>query len=239
MENGARIFTFLMFVVVLTVLVAYQSRATLPLATTVPGMVLSTETPEPTFPVAQVISNPPLPSTTSDPLFSSTPVQITPNLSSPIATPAPTLSSPPEETGEPGDSESAHNPFSYATVETISLGKLSGVVFHPQRQTLFAVSDKGHVIEFEPDGTLVQQKLVRKKDDFEGITSHLEFLMRYPGQALSRTQIAEHVWDYNFFSTSNVVDVYVRYLRRKIDQGFEIKLIKTVRGVGYKIEAEP
>jgi heavy metal response regulator len=67
----------------------------------------------------------------------------------------------------------------------------------------------------------------------------LEFLMRHPGQALSRTQIAEHVWDYDFFATSNVVDVYVRYLRRKIDQGFEIKLIKTVRGVGYKIEAEP
>lgn len=67
----------------------------------------------------------------------------------------------------------------------------------------------------------------------------LEFLMRHPGQALSRTQIAEHVWNYDFFSTSNVVDVYVRYLRRKIDQGFEIKLIKTVRGVGYKIEDEP
>jgi heavy metal response regulator len=66
----------------------------------------------------------------------------------------------------------------------------------------------------------------------------LEFLMRHPGQALSRTQIAEHVWNYDFFSTSNVVDVYIRYLRRKIDQGFEIKLIKTVRGVGYKIEAE-
>ena len=66
----------------------------------------------------------------------------------------------------------------------------------------------------------------------------LEFLMRHPGQILSRTQIAEHVWDYDFFSTSNVVDVYIRYLRRKIDKGFEVKLIKTARGVGYKIEAE-
>jgi heavy metal response regulator len=65
----------------------------------------------------------------------------------------------------------------------------------------------------------------------------LEFLMRHPNQALSRTQIAEHVWSYDFYSTSNVVDVYIRYLRRKIDKGFEIKLIKTVRGVGYKIEA--
>ncbi len=66
----------------------------------------------------------------------------------------------------------------------------------------------------------------------------LEFLMRHPGQALSRTQIAEHVWNYDFFSTSNVVDVYIRYLRRKIDKGFDLKLIHTVRGVGYKIEAK-
>lgn len=67
----------------------------------------------------------------------------------------------------------------------------------------------------------------------------LEFLMRHPGQVLSRTQIADHVWSYDFFTTSNVVDVYIGYLRRKIDDGFEVKLIQTVRGVGYKIEAEP
>lgn len=67
----------------------------------------------------------------------------------------------------------------------------------------------------------------------------LEFLMRHPCQVLSRTQIAEHVWDYDFFSTSNVVDVYIGYLRRKIDQDFDQKLIQTVRGAGYKIEAEP
>jgi heavy metal response regulator len=66
----------------------------------------------------------------------------------------------------------------------------------------------------------------------------LEFLMRHPRQVLSRTQIAEHVWDYDFFSTSNVVDVYVGYLRRKIDRDFDVKLIQTVRGAGYKIEAE-
>jgi heavy metal response regulator len=67
----------------------------------------------------------------------------------------------------------------------------------------------------------------------------LEFLMRHPRQVLSRTQIAEHVWDYDFFSTSNVVDVYIGYLRRKIDRDFGVKLIQTVRGAGYKIEAEP
>lgn len=67
----------------------------------------------------------------------------------------------------------------------------------------------------------------------------LEFLMRHPGQVLSRTQIVDHVWDYDFNTASNVVDVYIGYLRRKVDAGFERKLIGTVRGAGYKIEAEP
>lgn len=66
----------------------------------------------------------------------------------------------------------------------------------------------------------------------------LEFLMRRPGQVSSRTQITEHAWDYDFSTTSNIVDVYIRYLRRKIDNGFEAKLIRTVHGEGYKIEAE-
>ncbi len=68
--------------------------------------------------------------------------------------------------------------------------------------------------------------------------SLLEFLMRHPGRILSRTQIAEHVWDFDFLSESNVVDVYIRYLRRKIDDGFEPKLIKTVRGAGYLMSAD-
>lgn len=68
--------------------------------------------------------------------------------------------------------------------------------------------------------------------------SLLEYLMRNPGRVLSRTQIAEHVWNFDFYSQSNVVDVYIRYLRRKIDDGFEHKLIKTIRGTGYLISAE-
>jgi heavy metal response regulator len=68
--------------------------------------------------------------------------------------------------------------------------------------------------------------------------SLLEYLLRHPGRLLSRTQIAEHVWNFDFYSESNVVDVYIRYLRRKIDEGFEHKLIKTVRGAGYKISDE-
>lgn len=65
----------------------------------------------------------------------------------------------------------------------------------------------------------------------------LEYLLRHRGQPLTRTQIAESVWGYDFDAQSNVVDVYVRYLRRKVDDPFETNLIQTVRGVGYKIEA--
>ncbi len=61
----------------------------------------------------------------------------------------------------------------------------------------------------------------------------LEYLMRHREQVLSRTQILQHVWDLDFYSDSNIVDVYVGYVRRKIDRGFEQQLLQTVRGVGY------
>lgn len=65
----------------------------------------------------------------------------------------------------------------------------------------------------------------------------LEYLMRHPGQVLTRTQITDAVWRYDLEALSNVVDIYIHYLREKIDQGFSHALIRTVRGVGYKIEA--
>lgn len=65
----------------------------------------------------------------------------------------------------------------------------------------------------------------------------LEYLMRHPGQVLSRSQITDQVWRYDLDAVSNVVDIYVHYLRDKIDQGFPRPILKTVRGVGYKIEA--
>jgi DNA-binding response OmpR family regulator len=65
----------------------------------------------------------------------------------------------------------------------------------------------------------------------------LEYLMRHPGQALTRTQIIDAVWRYDMEALSNVVDIYIHYLRDKIDQSSAQPLIKTVRGVGYKIDA--
>lgn len=67
----------------------------------------------------------------------------------------------------------------------------------------------------------------------------LEYLMRHPNQVLTRTMIAEHVWNFDFDTGTNVIDVHIRYLRRKIDDPHELKLIQTVRGAGYRISADP
>ena len=63
----------------------------------------------------------------------------------------------------------------------------------------------------------------------------LEFLMRQPGQPVARTAIVEQVWKLNFDTMTNVVDVYINYLRRKVDSGHDRRLIRTVRGIGYQI----
>jgi DNA-binding response OmpR family regulator len=66
----------------------------------------------------------------------------------------------------------------------------------------------------------------------------LEYFIRNPEKTLTRNMIAEHVWDYTFDSFTNIIDVYVNYLRKKIDRDFATKLVHTVRGVGYMLKAE-
>jgi heavy metal response regulator len=66
----------------------------------------------------------------------------------------------------------------------------------------------------------------------------LEYFMRNPNQVLTRTMIADHVWDYTFDTFTNIIDVYVNYLRKKIDRDADKKLIHTVRGVGYIFKEE-
>jgi two-component system OmpR family response regulator len=66
----------------------------------------------------------------------------------------------------------------------------------------------------------------------------LETLMRRPGQPLSRFQLLEHAWDYAYENRSNVVDSYIRFLRRKIDRPFGTESIETVRGVGYRLRED-
>lgn len=87
--------------------------------------------------------------------------------------------------------------------------------------------------------SLVTHKVMRQGKEIE-LTSKeyalLEYMMRNPDRVLTRTMISEHVWDYHFDSITNVVDVYVTHLRKKIDKDFEPKLIHTIRGVGYMIK---
>ena len=64
----------------------------------------------------------------------------------------------------------------------------------------------------------------------------LESLMRSPGRVLTRAQICEQVWDYSFDPGTNLVEVYVQRLRKKVDEGAPVKLIETIRGVGYRMK---
>ena len=86
------------------------------------------------------------------------------------------------------------------------------------------------------------QRLVRRGDRPIELSprefSLLEYLMRHPNQVLSRTQIAQHVWSFDFYGDFKVIDVYIGYLRRKIDRNTPSSLIQTVRGVGYRLSAD-
>ena len=66
----------------------------------------------------------------------------------------------------------------------------------------------------------------------------LETFLRRPGEVLSRLHLLDHAWDYDYENRSNVIDVYVRYLRDKVDRPFDVESIETVRGVGYRLRAD-
>jgi DNA-binding response OmpR family regulator len=95
------------------------------------------------------------------------------------------------------------------------------------------------VADLELDRLSQQVKRAGKRVD---LTSKeyalLEYLMSNPGRVLSRNMIIEHVWDESFDGLTNVVDVYIRHLRKKVDDSHEAKLIHTVRGVGYAVREE-
>ena len=93
-------------------------------------------------------------------------------------------------------------------------------------------------------GTLKLDPASRRvwRDDHEVNLSAKEFqlletFMRHPGEVLSRYQLLEHAWDYDYENRSNIVDVYVRYLRDKIDRPFGVSQLETVRGSGYRLAA--
>jgi DNA-binding response OmpR family regulator len=84
----------------------------------------------------------------------------------------------------------------------------------------------------------VQRKVERAGNPIELSSKEfnlLEYLMRNEGRRLTRSMIIEHVWNLSFDTSTNIVDVYINYLRKKIDEPFPLKLIRTVRGVGYEL----
>lgn len=102
-------------------------------------------------------------------------------------------------------------------------------------------SDKGAILEVGPLKIDPARKEVSRDGSKIELTAKefalLEYMARHAGTVLTRTQLSEHVWDMNFEPTSNVVDVYVGYLRSKIDKSFDVPLIKTMRGHGYMLDA--
>src|ERR671929_927885 len=85
----------------------------------------------------------------------------------------------------------------------------------------------------------IRRKVTRSNENIELAPkefSILEYMMRNRGRPLSRTMIVEHVWDMDYDGLTNIVDVYIRHLRSKIDDRWPVKLIHTVRGVGYKLD---
>lgn len=106
-----------------------------------------------------------------------------------------------------------------------------------RNQTYKAKTLKIVDLEFDP-----ASRTVSRADKKIALTGKeyaiLEYLMRNQGRVLTETMIFEHVWDMSFNSESNIVNVYVHHLREKIDRGFDKKLIKTIRGLGYSITDE-
>ena len=85
----------------------------------------------------------------------------------------------------------------------------------------------------------IRRKVTRANENIELAPkefSILEYMMRNRGRPLSRTMIVEHVWDMDYDGLTNIVDVYIRHLRSKIDDKFAAKMIRTVRGIGYMLD---
>ncbi|WP_201360123.1 winged helix-turn-helix domain-containing protein [Dictyobacter formicarum] len=99
-----------------------------------------------------------------------------------------------------------------------------------QKDAILCVSD----LTLDPAMHIVE----RAKQPIEltaRLFSVLEYLMRHPNQVLTREMIANHIWSYDFVGTLNAVEVCIRRLRNQIDDPFEVKLIETIRGVGYRL----
>jgi DNA-binding response OmpR family regulator len=130
-----------------------------------------------------------------------------------------------------GADDYLHKPFAFSEL----LARLRALLRRPPLQvdTILRVGD------LEMD---VASREVRRAGKVIDLSPReftlLEYLMRHPRQVLTRDRITEHIWNFDFYGDSNVVDVYIGYLRRKIDRGFNPPLLHTVRGIGYRLSIE-
>jgi len=114
----------------------------------------------------------------------------------------------------------------------VLVARLRGLVRRgaPPRPTILAAGD----LSLDP-----ARRIVRRAGEPISVTSRefavLEFLMRHRGEVMSKTQIMQNVWDANYEGDPNIVEVYIRYLRRKVDVPFGRESIQTVRGAGYRV----
>jgi DNA-binding response OmpR family regulator len=122
-------------------------------------------------------------------------------------------------------------PFSFSEL----LARLRALLRRPVLQTANRLAVGGIAMDLAARAvTRGGQEVVLTPREF----AVLEYLLRHPGQALSRTQIAERVWSWEFHGDSNIVDVYIGYLRRKLDTAGEPSAIETLRGFGYRLRGE-
>ncbi len=123
-------------------------------------------------------------------------------------------------------------PFSFAELHA----RITAVLRRGQKEkdiTRFAISD----LKLD----LISRTVRRDEKHIELSAKEfllLEYLMRNAGQILTRTMILEQVWGYNFDTSSNIIDVHINHLRRKVDSDFPTKLIHTIKGVGYVLKPE-
>jgi two-component system, OmpR family, response regulator len=104
----------------------------------------------------------------------------------------------------------------------------------PERPAVLTVGD----LTLDPAAHVVTRRGIPVELTAKEFTL-LECFMRHPGQVLSRSRLIDHAWDFAYEGDSNVVDVYVRYLREKIDRPFGAATLQTIRGAGYRLREEP